>query len=82
METNDRTAFQKQKETMINDIALGLEQVINNMNVLNKNLESVIAIGKEFENVSSLWKNFNRAIITSASDEDLNVLPANNEQNS
>ncbi|CAG8724779.1 31215_t:CDS:2 [Gigaspora margarita] len=80
METNDRTTFQKQKETMINDIALGLEQVINNMNVLNKNLEGVIAIGKEFENVSSLWKNFNRAIITSASDEDLNVLPANNEQ--
>ncbi|CAG8698902.1 1709_t:CDS:2 [Dentiscutata erythropus] len=70
METNDRTTFQKQKENMINDIALGLEQTINNMNVLNKNLESVITIGKEFENVASLWKNFKRAIITS--DEDLN----------
>ncbi|CAG8760681.1 5410_t:CDS:1, partial [Ambispora leptoticha] len=49
----------------------GLEQVINNINVLNKNLEGVIAIGKDFENVASLWKNFNSAIVKSASDEDL-----------
>ncbi|CAG8774654.1 5275_t:CDS:2 [Cetraspora pellucida] len=71
MESNERTTFQKQKESLINDIALGLEQVINNINVLNKNLEGAIAIGKEFENVASLWKNFNSAIVTSASDEDL-----------
>ncbi|CAG8842331.1 34099_t:CDS:2, partial [Racocetra persica] len=75
MESNERTTFQKQKESLISDIALvsdGLEQVINNINVLNKNLEGVIAIGKDFENVASLWKNFNSAIVKSASDEDLN----------
>ncbi|CAG8467227.1 11844_t:CDS:2 [Cetraspora pellucida] len=71
MESNERTTFQKQKESLINDIALGLEQVINNINILNKNLEGAIAIGKDFENVASLWKNFNSAIVTSASDEDL-----------
>ncbi|CAG8456308.1 15131_t:CDS:2 [Acaulospora morrowiae] len=71
MDTIERTPFQKQREILINDIALGIEQVINNMAVLNKNLESVVAIGREFENVASLWKNFNNAIITSASDNDL-----------
>ncbi|CAG8608324.1 2280_t:CDS:2, partial [Acaulospora morrowiae] len=71
MDTIERTPFQKQREILINDIALGIEQVINNMAVLNKNLESVVAIGREFENVANLWKNFNNAIITSASDNDL-----------
>jgi DASH complex subunit DAD1 len=36
-----------------------LEQVITNIGLLNKNLESVIAVGKEFENAAALWKSFN-----------------------
>ncbi|GBB90483.1 hypothetical protein RclHR1_17470001 [Rhizophagus clarus] len=71
MESNDRTTFQKQRDNLINDIAQGLEQIINNMAILNKNLESIVAVGKDFENVASLWKNFNDTIEAGALDADL-----------
>lgn len=41
------------------------------MAILNKNLESIVAVGKDFENVASLWKNFNDTIEAGALDADL-----------
>lgn len=44
------------------------------MNQLNRNLESVISVGKEFENVSSLWKQFHAVMAAStASATDIEV---------
>ncbi|CAG8444381.1 12678_t:CDS:2 [Funneliformis mosseae] len=71
MESSDRTTFQKQRDNLINDIVGVLEQVINNMAILNKNLESIVAVGKDFENVATPWKNFHDAIIAGALDADL-----------
>ncbi|CAI2165431.1 779_t:CDS:2 [Funneliformis geosporum] len=71
MESSDRTTFQKQRDNLINDIVAVMEQVINNMAILNKNLESIVAVGKDFENVATPWKNFHDAIIAGALDADL-----------
>lgn len=35
-----------------------MNSVLNNLNALNRSLEGVIAVGKEFESVSLLWNNF------------------------
>src|SRR5688572_27959350 len=42
----------------------GLEQVIANMQLLNRNHDTIIAVGKDFENVASLWKNFTGAVVS------------------
>lgn len=39
-----------------------MEQLITNMNQLNRNLESVISVGKEFESVSTLWRCFHDVV--------------------
>lgn len=39
-----------------------MEQIITNMNQLNRNLESVISVGKEFESVSTLWRSFHDVV--------------------
>lgn len=39
------------------------------MNQLNRNLESVISVGKEFESVSTLWRSFHDVV-----GEDVNAL--------
>lgn len=39
-----------------------MESIITNMNQLNRNLESVISVGKEFESVSTLWRSFHDVI--------------------
>lgn len=40
------------------EIAVAMEQMLQNLNTLNRSLEGVIAVGKEFESVSTLWKEF------------------------
>ncbi|OAT01818.1 hypothetical protein, variant [Blastomyces dermatitidis ER-3] len=42
------------KETYIQS----LEQVLQNINRLNRNLESVITVGNEFSSVEALWSQF------------------------
>lgn len=51
-----------------------MESIITSMNQLNRNLESVISVGKEFESVSTLWRSFHDVIgeDTSALDKSTN----------
>ncbi|KAI1932086.1 Dolichyl-diphosphooligosaccharide-protein glycosyltransferase subunit dad1 [Ophidiomyces ophidiicola] len=39
-------------------ISQSFEQVLQNINRLNRNLESVIAVGNEFSSVEALWSQF------------------------
>lgn len=36
-----------------------MESVLSNLNTLNRSLEGINVVGKEFESVSQLWSNFN-----------------------
>lgn len=56
--TNGRLIFEKQRDALIGQVAQSLEQIIMNLNILNRNAESFIAVGKEFESMSTLWKMF------------------------
>ncbi|EGC47666.1 hypothetical protein HCEG_06881 [Histoplasma capsulatum var. duboisii H88] len=49
---NVSTHFEQQRE------GLSLEQVLQNINRLNRNLESVITVGNEFSSVEALWSQF------------------------
>lgn len=35
-----------------------MNNVLNNLNALNRSLEGAVAVGKEFERVSTLWNNY------------------------
>ncbi|OJJ37443.1 hypothetical protein ASPWEDRAFT_92804, partial [Aspergillus wentii DTO 134E9] len=50
--------FQQQREDLVREIAVGMEDVLQNINRLNRNLESVIAVGNEFGSVEALWSQF------------------------
>ncbi|KAL1994776.1 hypothetical protein VTN49DRAFT_963 [Thermomyces lanuginosus] len=52
------TEFERQRELLIREIALGMENVLQNINRLNRNLESIIAVGNEFSSVEALWSQF------------------------
>ncbi|EEH06857.1 hypothetical protein HCBG_05077 [Histoplasma capsulatum G186AR] len=55
---NVSTHFEQQREGLVREIALSLEQVLQNINRLNRNLESVITVGNEFSSVEALWSQF------------------------
>ncbi|OJD11332.1 hypothetical protein ACJ73_09563 [Blastomyces percursus] len=55
---NAPTYFETQRGELVREIALSLEQVLQNINRLNRNLESVITVGNEFSSVEALWSQF------------------------
>jgi len=57
-ESTEKSFFEQQREELITEIALSLEHVLMNMNLLNRSLEGVVAVGKEFEGVEALWSQF------------------------
>ncbi|OGM39862.1 DASH complex subunit DAD1 [Aspergillus bombycis] len=52
------TVFEQQRGELVREIAVGMEQVLQNINRLNRNLESIVAVGNEFSSVEALWSQF------------------------
>ena len=58
--SNEKTYFEQQRELLVGDVATSLENVLQNMNRLNRSLEGVIAV------------RFNSASLAHEIDADLN----------
>ncbi|KAK1639963.1 DASH complex subunit Dad1 [Colletotrichum phormii] len=56
--TREKTYFEQQREELIGEIAMSFEQVLANINKLNRSLEAVITVGNEFSSVEALWSQF------------------------
>ncbi|KAI0968061.1 DASH complex subunit Dad1-domain-containing protein [Xylaria arbuscula] len=76
--TREKTHFEQQREALIGEIAMSFEQVLANINKLNRSLEAVVAVGNEFSSVEALWSQFenvmakdeeNKTTTTGAGDE-------------
>ncbi|EHK24392.1 uncharacterized protein TRIVIDRAFT_30851 [Trichoderma virens Gv29-8] len=66
---SSRAYFEQQREALIGDIAGSFEQVLANINKLNRSLEAIIAVGNEFSSVEALWSQFENVM---AKDEESN----------
>ncbi|KAF6236106.1 hypothetical protein HO173_005734 [Letharia columbiana] len=53
-----KSPFFQQRDALVGEIAISLENVLQNMNKLNRSLEGVIAVGNEFGAVEALWSQF------------------------
>ncbi|WPH04462.1 Hypothetical protein R9X50_00735300 [Acrodontium crateriforme] len=56
--SGEKTYFEQQRDLLIGDVAVSLENVLQNLNKLNRSLEGVIAVGNEFSQVEGLWSQF------------------------
>lgn len=50
--------FMEQRSILLQDILNTMGSVLNGLNELNISLENSIAVGKEFETVTELWRGF------------------------
>lgn len=80
--SKEQSYFEKQRDEYLGAISTNMEEVLNNLNLLNRSLEGVIEVGKEFENVGALWSNFyeglsNNNTINNDNDKDNNNDKAN-----
>ncbi|KAK3709482.1 Dolichyl-diphosphooligosaccharide-protein glycosyltransferase subunit dad1 [Vermiconidia calcicola] len=68
--TTEKTYFEQQRELLIGDVATSLENVLQNINKLNRSLEGVIAVGNEFSQVEGLWSQFENVMSKQPEKED------------
>ncbi|KAL5611964.1 hypothetical protein BROUX41_000470 [Berkeleyomyces rouxiae] len=54
----EKSFFEQEREALVSDIALSFNNVLTNLNNLNRSLEAVIAVGNEFSSVEALWSQF------------------------
>ena len=52
------TEFTTRRAALISQIGDSLEQVLQQMNGLNRSIEGIIEIGNEFASVEALWSQF------------------------
>lgn len=67
--------FIEQRDLILQDINSTMDSILNSLNTVNISLESSIAVGKEFESVSDLWKTFYNGL------ESSNDIPPSSQDN-
>ncbi|KAF9916095.1 hypothetical protein BX616_004628 [Lobosporangium transversale] len=66
-------AFEEERTRLITDINLELGQMITNITILQRNLDTIVTIGQEFGQLSELWKNFHDSAFRFEKEEDQEV---------
>jgi len=56
--THQPSEFELRRAALVGEIGESLEQVLTQINTLNRNLEGIIEIGNEFSSVEALWSQF------------------------
>ncbi|OCF57390.1 DASH complex subunit DAD1 [Kwoniella mangroviensis CBS 10435] len=58
----DESFFDREKAKLIEEISTNFEELMGHTNVLNRKLEEVFGVGKEFTTVAALWGKFSDLI--------------------
>ncbi|KAJ2927513.1 hypothetical protein H1R20_g1728, partial [Candolleomyces eurysporus] len=54
----ESTFFEKERDRLAREINAGFEDLLSSSNVLNRKLEEVLGMTKEYETIASLWQTF------------------------
>ncbi|KAL5520007.1 hypothetical protein ACEPAG_1667 [Sanghuangporus baumii] len=58
MPDDEQTFFDKERDRLSGEIASGFEQLLTTSNLLNRKLEEVLGMTKEYDTIASLWARF------------------------
>ncbi|KAF8630962.1 hypothetical protein AX17_005318 [Amanita inopinata Kibby_2008] len=73
---DDHSFFEKERDRLSREITAGFEELLSSTNVLNRKLEEVMGMTKEYDTIASLWSSFyelmNAPVSEEADDEERN----------
>ncbi|TFK74754.1 DASH outer kinetochore protein [Pluteus cervinus] len=61
--------FEKERDKLSKEITTGFEELLSSTNGLNRKLEEVLGMTKEYETIASLWESFYILMRSSSQDE-------------
>ncbi|KDQ09885.1 hypothetical protein BOTBODRAFT_164386 [Botryobasidium botryosum FD-172 SS1] len=59
---DDPSFFEKERDRLVGEITGSFEVLISESNILNRKLEEILGVGKEFETISALWGRFHQLV--------------------
>ncbi|KAF8500958.1 hypothetical protein F5888DRAFT_1318863 [Russula emetica] len=54
----EQTFFDRERDKLTGEIATGFEELISSSNFLNRRLEEVLGMTREYDTIASLWGSF------------------------
>jgi len=51
-------SFERERDRLSAEITAGFEELLSSSNVLNRKLEEVLGMTREYETIASLWQSF------------------------
>ncbi|KAH0832193.1 DASH complex subunit Dad1-domain-containing protein, partial [Lanmaoa asiatica] len=58
MSQKEPTFFERERDRLSTEITAGFEELLSSSNVLNRKLEEVLGMTREYETIASLWQSF------------------------
>jgi len=55
---DDDSFFDRERDKLSADITAGFEELLSSSNVLNRKLEEVLGMTREYETIAALWSSF------------------------
>ncbi|KXT12028.1 hypothetical protein AC579_4645 [Pseudocercospora musae] len=77
--SSGQSYFEEQRSLLVQDVAASLDNVLQNLNKLNRSLEGVIAVGNEFGQVEGLWSQFENVMAKEPEKEESKDAPQEGE---
>jgi len=65
----DASFFDRERDKLAHEITSGFEELLSSTNVLNRKLEEVLGMTKEYETIAALWKTFQHLMRGPGNDE-------------
>ncbi|KAJ7601079.1 DASH complex subunit Dad1-domain-containing protein [Mycena floridula] len=55
---DDSTFFERERDRLARDITTGFEELLSSTNGLNRKLEEVLGMTREYDTIATLWSSF------------------------
>ncbi|KIP08974.1 hypothetical protein PHLGIDRAFT_68489 [Phlebiopsis gigantea 11061_1 CR5-6] len=66
---DDRTFFERERDRLTAEITAGFEELLPCSNQLNRKLEEVLGMTREYETIAALWHSFHLLMRSQKEDE-------------
>jgi len=60
MSEKEPSFFERERDRLSVEITAGFEELLSSSNVLNRKLEEVLGMTREYETIASLWQSFHQ----------------------
>jgi len=54
----DRSFFDRERDKLAGEITAGFEELLSSSNILNRKLEEVLGMTREYDSIAALWGSF------------------------